>query len=51
MLEAILSNLWLATSVVLTLVYSVWIIHLRINDASIIDLIWGAGFGLVVTTL
>ncbi len=49
--EAALTNLWLAAAVVLTLVYTVWIIHLRINDASIIDLIWGAGFGLVALTL
>ena len=49
--EAILSNLCFASAVVLMLVYAVWIIHLRINDASIIDLIWGAGFGLVAITL
>lgn len=51
MLEVVLSNLWLAGVVVMTLVYTVWIIHLRINDASIIDLVWGAGFGLVASAL
>ena len=51
MFEVALTNLWLAIAVVMTLVYTVWIIHLRINDASIIDLIWGAGFGLVSLTL
>lgn len=44
-------NLAIAAIVVLTLVYTVWIIHLWIDDASIIDLIWGAGFGLVSLAL
>lgn len=51
MSEPVITNLYLAAAVVLVLVYTVWIIHLRINDASIIDLIWGAGFGLVTLVL
>jgi steroid 5-alpha reductase family enzyme len=48
---AILSNLGLAALIVFSLVYLTWIIHLLIKDSSIIDLIWGAGFGLVAAAL
>lgn len=47
----ILSNLQLAAILVFGLVYTTWLIHLIIRDASIIDLIWGAGFGLVAGAL
>lgn len=49
--ELILSNLATTAVVVFALVYTVWAIHLWLDDASIIDLIWGAGFGLVAVTL
>ncbi len=44
-------NLFLAAAIVLTLVYTVYVIHLIIDDASIIDLAWGGGFGLVAIGL
>ena len=47
MTESIYTNLGLAAKIVFGLVYTIWIIHLIIKDASIVDLIWGAGFGLV----
>jgi steroid 5-alpha reductase family enzyme len=37
----------LAAALVFGLVYATWVIHLIRKDASIIDLIWGAGFALV----
>lgn len=47
MTDNIFANLGLAAKIIFGLVYSVWIIHLIIKDASIVDLIWGAGLGLV----
>ena len=47
----IVGNAWIAGLTVFGLVYAVWLIHLWIGDASIIDLVWGAGFGLVATVL
>lgn len=49
--EPVLVNLLIASVVVFLLIYTVWAIHLKINDASIIDLVWGAGFGLVAIAL
>ena len=49
--EAIIFNLILSAIVVFGLVYTVYVIHLIIDDASIIDLFWGAGFGLVAISL
>ena len=49
--DAITFNLILAGIVVIVLVYTVYVIHLIVDDASIIDLIWGAGFGLVAISL
>jgi len=49
--DPILFNLTTAAAVVFALIFSVWVIHLIIDDASIIDLIWGAGFGLVSVVL
>ena len=49
--DAITFNLILSAVVVLVLVYTVYVIHLIVDDASIIDLIWGAGFGLVAIGL
>lgn len=51
MSDFILPNLGLAAILVAGLVYLTWVIHLLIKDASIIDLIWGAGFGLVAMGL
>ena len=49
--DPIFFNLMLASAVVLGIVYTVYVIHLIVDDASIIDLIWGAGFGLVSISL
>jgi len=49
--EPIFFNFCVAAAIVLTLVYSVYVIHLMVDDASIIDLVWGAGFGLVAIGL
>ena len=49
--EQIQLNLIVAAAIVLTLVYTVYVIHLIIDDASIIDLVWGGGFGLVAIGL
>jgi len=51
MTEPILFNTYIAVAIVLSLVYTVYAIHLIVDDASIIDLIWGAGFGLVAIGL
>ncbi len=51
MTNAILFNIYITATVVLLLVYTVYTIHLIIDDASIIDLVWGAGFGLVAIGL
>ncbi len=51
MIDQILNNLTLASLCIAALVYTVWIIHLIIKDSSIIDLIWGAGFGIVAALL
>ncbi len=51
MYESVLLNLTIAASIIFTLVFSIWVIHLIINDASIIDMIWGAGFGAVAVGL
>ncbi len=41
-------TLFLASSLAVTaLIVLVWAISLKIKDASIIDLVWGAGFGLI----
>ena len=49
--DAITFNLVLTAVVVFGLVYTVYAIHLIVDDASIIDLAWGAGFGLVAISL
>lgn len=49
--DPIFFNLCLAASVVFGMVFSVYTIHLIVDDASIIDLAWGAGFGLVSISL
>ena len=51
MTEQILNNLTLSSISIAALIYTVWIIHFLIRDSSIIDLIWGAGFGLVTIVL
>ena len=51
MLDPIIFNLIVASVVVFGLVYTVYVIHLIVDDASIIDLAWGAGFGLVSISL
>lgn len=51
MIEPVIFNLSVAAAIVFSLVYLVYAIHLIVNDASIIDLIWGAGFGLVAVGL
>ena len=51
MISQIFNNLTLASISIVALVYTVWIIHLLIKDSSIIDLIWGAGFGIVAMVL
>ena len=51
MTSSILSNLCLSAIIIFSLVYTVWAIHLLLRDASIIDLIWGAGFGVVASIL
>lgn len=49
--DPILFNFLVAAAIVLTLVYITYAIHLIIDDSSIIDLVWGAGFGLVAIGL
>lgn len=49
--DPIVFNLSLAAAIVFALVYTVYAIHLIVDDASIIDLVWGAGFGLVAIGL
>ena len=51
MTDPIVFNICVTAAIVFTLVYAVYIIHLIVNDASIIDLVWGAGFGLVAAGL
>ena len=51
MTDPIVFNLILAAAVVFGLVFTVYVLHLVIDDASIIDLVWGAGFGLVAIGL
>ena len=51
MTDSILFNIYITATIVLLLVYTVYTIHLIIDDASIIDLVWGAGFGLVAIGL
>ncbi len=51
MINQILDNLILASISIAALVYTVWLIHFLIKDSSIIDLIWGAGFGIVTVVL
>lgn len=50
-MSPILFNFIVTAIVVLSLIYTVWVIHLKIDDSSIIDLIWGLGFGLVALVL
>ena len=47
MTDPVVFNIYIAAAIVFSLVYTVYIVHLIIDDASIIDLFWGAGFGLV----
>ncbi len=49
--EPILFNLIVTAVIVVALVYTVYVVHLIVDDASIIDLFWGAGFGLVAIGL
>lgn len=49
--DPVLFNLYVAAAIVLTLVYVTYAVHLLIDDSSIIDLVWGAGFGLVAISL
>ena len=49
--DPITYNLILTAIVVFGLVYTVYAIHLIVDDASIIDLFWGAGFGLAAISL
>lgn len=51
MLEPVLFNFYVAAGIVFTLIYVTYVIHLVIDDSSIIDLVWGAGFGLVAIGL
>ena len=49
--DPIFFNLCIASAIVFSLVYLTYTIHLVINDSSIIDLVWGAGFGFVALGL
>lgn len=49
--DSIVFNLYVAAAIVFALVYTIYTIHLIVDDASIIDLVWGAGFGFVAIGL
>lgn len=47
----ILINLAVAYALAISCVVGLWAISLKIRDVSIIDMFWGAGFGLIALTL
>jgi len=51
MTAQILQNFTLSSISIIALIYTVWLIHFLIKDSSIIDLIWGAGFGIICIVL
>lgn len=40
-------NLWVTAVVLLACVLSLWLLSIRLRDASIIDIFWGPAFGIV----
>ena len=40
-------NLWVTALVLLACVVSLWLLSIRLRDASIIDIFWGPAFGVV----
>lgn len=44
-------NLAIAYGLVMACVIALWAVSLKIRDVSIIDMFWGAGFGLIAVTL
>src|SRR5678816_2886472 len=40
-------NLWVTAAVLLVCVVSLWLLSMRLRDASIIDIFWGPAFGVV----
>jgi len=40
-------NLWVTAAVLLACVLSLWLLSIRLRDASIIDIFWGPAFGIV----
>jgi steroid 5-alpha reductase family enzyme len=40
-------NLWVTAAVLLACVLSLWLVSIRLRDASIIDIFWGPAFGIV----
>src|SRR5262245_2843872 len=40
-------NLWVTALVLLACVLSLWLLSIRLRDASIIDIFWGPAFGIV----
>lgn len=47
----LLLNLALAYGFIMSMMLALWLISIRIRDVSIVDLFWGAGFGLVALLL
>lgn len=45
--EQLIDALWTTATAVGVMMLAVWIVSVRLNDASIVDLIWGAGFVLI----
>lgn len=50
MLASILVNAGHSAAVLLIAIFALWLISLKIKDASIIDIFWGTGFGIVAMT-